>query len=36
LGEILGRRINQYKAKQKWQNLVRRLAISTKQTKRTF
>lgn len=36
LGEILGRRINQYKAKQKWINLVRRLAISTKQTKRTF
>ena len=36
LGEILGRRINQYKAKQKWRNLVRRLAISIKQIKRTF
>ena len=36
LGEILGRRINQYRAKQKWQNLVWRLAKSTKQTKRTF
>lgn len=36
LGEILGRRINQYKAKQKWQNLVRHLAISTKQIERTF
>jgi len=36
LGEILGRRINQYRMKNKWQNLVQRLGISTKQIERTF
>ena len=36
LGEILGRRINQYRMKNKWQNLVQRLAINTKQIERTF
>lgn len=36
VGEILGRRMNQYKAKQKWQNLVQRLVINTKQTRKIF
>ena len=36
LGEILGRRLNQYRIKNKWQNLVQRLGISTKQIERTF
>ena len=34
LGEILARRISKYRIKNKWQNLVQRLATSTKQTKR--
>jgi hypothetical protein len=34
LGEILARRISKYRIKNRWQNLVKRLAISTKQTKR--
>jgi hypothetical protein len=34
LGEILGRRLTQYRAKNRWQNLVQHLAISTKPTKR--
>jgi hypothetical protein len=36
LGEILGRRINQYRMKNRWQNLVQRLGINTKQIERTF
>ena len=36
LGEILGRRLNQYRIKNKWQNLVQRLGINTKQIERTF
>jgi hypothetical protein len=36
LGEIIGRRLTQYKAKQKWQSFQVHLATSTKPTKRTF
>ena len=35
LGEIIGRRLTQYKAKQKWVNFQVHLAKSTKPTKRT-
>jgi hypothetical protein len=34
LGEILARRISKYRIKNRWQNLVQRLATSTKQTKK--
>jgi hypothetical protein len=36
LGEILARRISKYRIKNKWQNLVQRLGISTKQNEKTF
>jgi hypothetical protein len=36
LGEIIGRRLLQYKAKQKWQNSQVRLVTNTKPIERTF
>jgi hypothetical protein len=36
LGEIIGRRLSQYKAKQTWQSFQVHLATSTKPTRKTF